>query len=204
MCPEFCSRPSRSRVHGSDWLLRCSAEMGSSQSWYWMLEWSLSESMMRDPQRAWIDRVVARRTMPVAQKWYQLVILWIDAGIIAIPLFKINIHHLVSASGLIPSFPGQKWMTRLNPERYSDQHACWCMRILVVEKYCNSGDRWPHWLEVQSLWDNVTIIWNLQKSWVAFIVDIVVEFQAENDQEWNAIGCNLPFGVMIERTAASA
>ena len=36
-------------------------EMGSSLSWYQMSEWSLSESMMRDSQRAGIDRVVAQK-----------------------------------------------------------------------------------------------------------------------------------------------
>jgi len=42
-----------------------------------MSEWSLSESMMRDPWRTGIDRVVAQKTMPVCLEVNtRLVILW--------------------------------------------------------------------------------------------------------------------------------
>ena len=37
-----------------------------------------------------------------------------------------------------------------------------------------------------------------------FVMDIVIEFGAENVREWNAIGCKSPSEVVMERTAASA
>src|SRR5882724_626932 len=63
-----------------------------------MSEWSLSVSMMSDPWRAGIDRVVAWRIMPVLRSEYQAVVLWIDAGIVASPLFNIDVP---SSSGCV-------------------------------------------------------------------------------------------------------
>ena len=37
-----------------------------------------------------------------------------------------------------------------------------------------------------------------------FVMDVIVEFWMEKLQEWNAMGCSLPFDVVIERTVASA
>jgi len=34
-----------------------------------------------------------------------------------------------------------KRMMRLKAERYSDHHACQCVRILVIESIVNSGDQ---------------------------------------------------------------
>src|SRR5882724_428472 len=57
-----------------------------------MSEWSLSVSMMRDPWRTGIDRVVALRDdASFSEVNTRAVVLWIDAGIVAIPLFKIDI-----------------------------------------------------------------------------------------------------------------
>jgi len=37
------------------------------------------------------------------------------------------------------------------------------------------------------------------------VMHVIFEFQSrENVWEWNAIGCNSPFGVVIKRTAVSA
>src|SRR5882724_3935683 len=64
-----------------------------------MLEWSLSASMMRDPWRTGIDRVVAQRDDASCSEGrcqllgseYRVIVLWIDTGIVAIPLFKIDV-----------------------------------------------------------------------------------------------------------------
>jgi len=53
----------------------------------------------------WIDRVVARRDdASCSEVDTGAIILWIDTGIVAIPLFKIDVHHLVSALGLVRVF----------------------------------------------------------------------------------------------------
>ena len=41
----------------------------------------------------------------------------------------------VRASGLVPSLPGQKWIQRLNWERYSDQHACQQVSFFMEVKH---------------------------------------------------------------------
>src|SRR5882724_1110424 len=57
-----------------------------------MSEWSLSASMMRDPQRTGIDRVVAQRdNASCSEVNTGAIVLWIDTGIVAIPLFKIDV-----------------------------------------------------------------------------------------------------------------
>jgi len=50
------------------------------------------------------------------------------------------------------------------------------LRIWSLKSIASSVDWWPHWLEVQSLWDNVAIIWKLQNRKELFVVDIIVEF----------------------------
>jgi len=67
---------------------------------------------------------------------YWVEVPWVDTGIVTIPLFKIDIHCIVSVWGLVLSFPGWKQMMKLNPERHLDHHACQLVRISVVGKYC--------------------------------------------------------------------
>ena len=60
MHPVCRSRPSEVRVHvQSDGVLRCSDETGSSHRLDLMSVWSRSVSMIRDPCRAGMTRVVA-------------------------------------------------------------------------------------------------------------------------------------------------
>jgi len=62
MHPECRSRLSKVRVHvRSDWVSRCLVETGSSCRWDLMSVWSSLVSMMRDPCKTGIVRVVARR-----------------------------------------------------------------------------------------------------------------------------------------------
>jgi len=83
------------------------------------------------------------------------------------PLFNIDIPSSSECIGLVLSFPGWKWIMRLNPERYSDQCACQCMRILVIEKYCKF--QWSVTTSIGSAEPsgNVAIVWKLQKLQVA-------------------------------------
>jgi len=67
-CPGHKSDPNDGVDHwgsrlqfGSDWMLRCSLDTGSSLSWVQMSVWSHLASIMRDPQRTGIVRVVAQR-----------------------------------------------------------------------------------------------------------------------------------------------
>ena len=103
-----------------------------------MSEKSRSSSMMRDPHKTGMARVVAQASEGQSQLFgseHGLIVLRIDSGIVAIPLFKIDVPSSSKMLGLVPSFPGWKRMTRLKAERYLDQRACRCVRILVVEKY---------------------------------------------------------------------
>ncbi len=45
-------------------------------------------------------------------------------GVVSSPDPGCTSEQWVSASGLVPNLPGQKWIRRLNWERYSDHHAC--------------------------------------------------------------------------------
>jgi len=70
---------------------------------------------MRDPQRTGIDRVVARRDdASCLEVNNQMEVLWINTGIVAIPLFKVDIPLSSECVGLVLSFPGWKRMMRLN------------------------------------------------------------------------------------------
>ena len=100
-----------------------------------MSEWTLSASMMRDPWRTGIDRVVAGQCQLLRSE-YHVVVLWIYTGILIIPLFKIDIPTSSECIRFGSKFSGMEWITRLNLERYSDQCAFRCVRILVIEKYC--------------------------------------------------------------------
>src|SRR6266481_9960949 len=62
-------------------------------------------------------------------------------------------HHLVSTSGFVPSFPGWKQMTRLNPERYSD-HLAWrrvrifVMNIIVAFRLVKHAGMESNWVQL--------------------------------------------------------
>jgi len=53
---------------------------------------------------------------------YRAIVLWIDTDIVAIPLFEIDVPSSSKCVGFGSEFSGRKWITRLNPERYLDQH----------------------------------------------------------------------------------
>jgi len=62
-------------------------------------------------------------------------ILWVNTGIVATLLFKIDVPSSSKCIRFGTELPRPNCMTRLKAERYSD-HLAWChMRILVVEKY---------------------------------------------------------------------
>jgi len=93
-------------------------------------EWSLSASMMRDPRRAGTDRVVARRDdANCSEVKYRAVVLWIDSGIVAIPLFKVDVPSSSQWSGFSAEFSGSKPNDQLNAEKVFDHRACRHVRI---------------------------------------------------------------------------
>src|SRR5882724_2561875 len=86
-----------------------------------MLEWSLSASMMRDPWRTGIDRVVVQRDdascFEVNIGWY----LWIDNGIVTIPLFKVDVPLSGGCVCFVSMFLGIKKIYNINFERFLEQ-----------------------------------------------------------------------------------
>ena len=69
-----------------------------------MLEKSHSSSMMRDPCKTGIDRVVAWRDNAMFGSEHRSVVLRIDSGIVAISLFKIDVPSSSKGVGLGSEF----------------------------------------------------------------------------------------------------
>ena len=77
-------------------------------------------------------------------------------------------QHLVNASGFVRSYLGQKQITILNWERYSDHHTWWQVSSFVVAKYSrflwsvttSTGIALPsrYWRQLLSTWLEDTIL----------------------------------------------
>ena len=70
---------------------------------------------------------------------YQVEVLWVDTGIVTIPLFKIDVLLSSKCFRFGSEFSGMEMDDEVESERNSDHRACQHMRILVVEKY------WKFW-----------------------------------------------------------
>ena len=67
---------------------------------------------------------------------YWAIVLWIDAGIVAIPLFKIVVPLSSECVSFGSEFSRTEMDYKVESRRYLDQCACQCMGILVIEMYC--------------------------------------------------------------------
>jgi len=79
---------------------------------------------MRDPLRAGIVRVVAWRggcQLFRCKHWVK--VLWVNTGIVATSLFKIDVPSSSKCVGFGTKLPRPKLYDKVKAERYSDQHA---------------------------------------------------------------------------------
>jgi len=73
---------------------------------------------------------------------YQAVVLWIDSGIVAIPLFKVDVPSSSQLCRVWCEFSGSKPNDQVECEKYSDH--CSCRRVedfWLLKNIANSGDR---------------------------------------------------------------
>jgi len=102
-----------------------------------MLEWSLLASMKRDPWRTGIDRVVAQKDdASCSEVNTGGSFLWIDAGIVAIPLFKVDIPSSSECIRFGSEFSGTEMDNKIEAGKIFGPMCLLMHEDLVIEKYC--------------------------------------------------------------------